>query len=112
MNSSNGKVQAVTDGTTTRQADQEKYSVGALRRKEAQGLIELTCESVHMTSQLAYQIHKAIYGDLDTTPLSELRERLFGALTCMETADHYLRMLEEALADIPRPVEDQGEPPF
>jgi hypothetical protein len=101
MTSSTPKIQAVTDGTTTGQTDRES-SVGALRRKEAKGLIELACDSVSMTHALTYEMHMSIYQDLDSTPLSELRERLFAALTCMETADHYLRMLDDVLADIPQ----------
>lgn len=110
MTSSTTKIQAVNDGTTTKKADSAEESIGKLRQREAVVLISLICDAISSTSKLTYSMHVSIYDDLDTVPVDQLRERLYAALTCMGTADHYLRMLDEALADIPAPQPD--EPPF
>jgi hypothetical protein len=115
MTSSTPKIQAVKNGTTTRQTEPAHQSVGDLRRTEAMALISLVCDSMSTTRDLAHVMHNCIYKELDTTPMDQVKERLYAALTCMETADHYLRMLDEVLADIPvqpHPDPYDGEAPF
>ncbi len=95
MNSSNGKVQAVTDGTT--ETRKREHPVSVLRRKEGRGLIEMACDAVHAVSQLTYEMHHVMYSEPGTVPVADLRVMQENALACMQSADHYLRMLDDVL---------------
>jgi hypothetical protein len=114
MTSSTPTIKAVPDGTTG--ADTTRDPVAELRRDEAQYLISLACRATSAADLVTSQMHAQIY-EPDGTPAAETQCLLLAVLTCMETAEHYLRMLDEVLADVPGsgappPLADPGEPPF
>jgi hypothetical protein len=93
MTSSTTTIKAVSDGTDTSPAKRE-YGVAVLREKESARLISLVNDALGETGQLTHEMHALIY-DADKTdvPGARLQEFLEEALTCLQTADHYLRML-------------------
>ena len=102
MTSSTPTIKAVTDGTSTGIKD----PVAELRHDEAQHLISMACDAVNATGEVLHEVHSHIYKPAGT-PAAETQRLLLAVLTCMETAEHYLRMLDEVLADVP----DSGAPP-
>jgi hypothetical protein len=92
-------INAASDGMITSKTEQ-KDPVACLRDEEARGLISVACDALRVTSDLAHQIHTHIYKP-DGNSAAEPQRKLLAALTCMETADHYLRMLDEVLAYVP-----------
>jgi hypothetical protein len=92
-------INAATDGmitSTTGPVD----PVANLRDEEARGLISLASDALHAALNLAHEIHTHIYKP-EVTSAAESQRKLLATLTCMETADHYLRMLDEVLAYVP-----------
>jgi hypothetical protein len=87
-------VKAATDGMIT--SAEVKDPVRELRRSEGCGLISLACDAMHAASDLARQMHTGIYKP-GTIPAAEVQRQLLAALTCLETAEHYLRMLDEVI---------------
>ena len=49
---------------------------------------------------MGYQLHKAIHGYEPGTSDARLEQLLCEALACLETADHYLRMLGSVLDEL------------
>ena len=73
--------------------------------------------------QVAHDLFDAIYDrDSSQSTAAQLQDRLCEALTCLETTDHYLRMLGSVLDERADTAgtstehdgdpEDPGEPPF
>ena len=123
MTSSTTRIQAVSDGTgAARRPAPRCEDLAALRDHEAKTLIALVCEANRTTSAVAHDMFDAIYDrDSNQSPAAQLQDRLCEALTCLETTDHYLRMLgsvlDERAETQDRPeqdgdLEDPGEPPF
>ncbi len=108
MTTSSTIVKAVSNGTTTEtKPARREHGVAVLRDKESKGLISLTCDALSQTSQVTHEMHGLIY-DLDAeVPGAQLQQQLEEALTCLQTADHYLRMLgsviDERTGDTPAP---------
>src|ERR1022692_3956514 len=93
MTSSTTTIKAVSDGTATEPAKRD-YGVAVLREKESARLISLVNDALNQTSLLASEMHSRIYSqDAPDVPDGQLQEFLEEALTCLQTADHYLRML-------------------
>jgi hypothetical protein len=121
MTSSTTTIKAVSDGTVKRPAPR-RQDLAALRDHEAKTLIALVCEANRTTSAVAHDMFDAIYDrDSNQSSAAQLQDRLCEALTCLETTDHYLRMLGSVLderADTEcqdqddGDPEDPGEPPF
>lgn len=115
MTSSTPTINAATDGmiTSTNAEPGTTDPVADLRTQEAHGLISLACDAVRATMDLAHEIHTHVYKP-DGTSAAESQRKLLAALTCIQTADHYLRMLDEVLADVPDPSSprdaDTGDP--
>jgi hypothetical protein len=101
---SSAPINAARDGMIASTTEHDD-PVARLRNEEAHGLISVACDALHATSDLVNQIHTHIYKP-DGTSTAEAQRKLLAALTCMETADHYLRLLDEVLAYVP----DTGDP--
>ena len=98
MTNSTTKIQAASNGGTTNEDENwRKHGVAALRFQESKGLISLAQEAMHETCDLGHDLHSAIYGDEPKLTDAQLEQLLCEALTCLETADHYLRMLGSVL---------------
>jgi hypothetical protein len=113
MTSSKPTIKAVPDGTTGADTSDP---VAELRRDEAQYLISMACRATSAADEVTSQMHTQIYQP-GGIPAAETQRLLLAVLTCMETADHYLRMLDEVLADVPGSgappqLADPDEPPF
>lgn len=93
MTSSTTTIKAVSDGTATEPVKGE-HGLAALRAKETRSLIGLACDAISETSRITNDLHGLIYemDDADA-PDARLQQSLEEALTCWQTADHYLRML-------------------
>ena len=65
----------------------------ALREREARELISLGTDALHEASNLGHDMHSVLYGDDATASYPQLQAQLTEALTCLETAEHYLFML-------------------
>ena len=121
MTSSTTTIKAVSDGTVKRPAPR-RQDLAALRDHEAKTLIALVCEANRTTSSVAHDMFDAIYDrDKNQSSATQLQDRLCEALTCLETTDHYLRMLgsvlDERAETQDRPEQngdpdDPGDPPF
>jgi hypothetical protein len=106
MTSSTDKTQAVTDGTTTTSEPRE-HGLSVLRRSESQGLIQIACDALWEANRMADQINRTLYSRTAASPPPlDVPGQLLEVLGCLETADHYLRMLDEVIdtADANTPV--------
>jgi hypothetical protein len=93
MTSSTTTIKAVKNGTAAEPAKRE-HGLAVLREKEARALISLACDALHETSNLGHEMHGLIYdADKADAPDARFQDFLEEALTCWQTADHYLRML-------------------
>jgi hypothetical protein len=99
--------------TETKPAKRD-YGIAVMRDKEVKALISLACDGMSETLGVAHEMHLVIY-DRDTTVNdAELQQQLDEALSCWQTADHYLRMLdsvfEERNGDSPVPWRPTDSP--
>ncbi len=105
----NNGTPAAASGTTTKNtANGRPRGIARLRDLEAQALISLACDAISAAGDAGHDLHTAIYrpeegGEADTGRV------LLDALACLETADHYLRMLDGIL--IPASPDDPGPEP-
>jgi hypothetical protein len=90
------------------------YGIAVMRDKEKKALISLACDCITETSRITHEMHGAIYDRDNKVNTVQLLQQLDEALSCWQTADHYLRMfdsvLEERDEDSPvalRPTESQ-----
>lgn len=104
---SNGTPAAASGTTTKNTANGRPRGIARLRDLEAQALISLACDAISAAGDAGHDLHTAIYrpenGEADTGRV------LLDALACLETADHYLRMLDGIL--IPASPDDPGPEP-
>ena len=97
MTSSNTTIKAVSDGTAT-EPEKRNYGLAVLRETESARLISLVNDALHQTSEVTHAMHGRIYKeDAADLPDAQLQKSLEEALTCLQTADHYLRMLSSVL---------------
>jgi hypothetical protein len=92
-------IKAARDGMITSETGPVD-PVAHLRGEEAKGLIGLASDALHAACNLTHDIHAHVYKP-DGNSAAESQRKLLATLTCMETAEHYLRMLDEVLADVP-----------
>lgn len=79
------------------------HGLAVLRQLEAQGLIRVVDHALYETQMLTHQLDKGLNRTPgEDLPAGDLQRILLEALSCLETADHYLRMLDGVL--------DPGEP--
>jgi hypothetical protein len=102
--------QEVGNGTSPEtQPTKKEHGLAVLREAESRALISIVCDSLHQSLQVAHQMHSFIYArdDAEVPDAQAQRQELEEALTCLQTADHYLRMLgdilDERAADSPAP---------
>ena len=106
MTSNSTKIQAAKDGgTTTDHTSAREHGLSVLRSIEAKSLISLAQDALNETYQLGHDMHSAIYGyephtSQPDTDAADTDQLLSEALTCLETADHYLRMLGSVLDEL------------
>jgi hypothetical protein len=108
MSSSTTKIQAVTDGTNGATPPRE-HGLAVLRSMESKALISLAQDALSQTHDVGYQLHKAIHGREPTASEAPLEQLLCEALACLETADHYLRMLGSVLDELTAPNSDPAD---
>jgi hypothetical protein len=102
MTSSTDKIQTANGGTTAKNPKPER-GLAALRRLEAQGLIRFVIDALFETQAVAFDIRDGIHPEPgQEVPAAQIQHHLLEALACLETADHYLRMLDGVI--------DTGEP--
>ena len=75
------------------------YGLAVMRDKETKSLISLACDGISETARLTHEMHKVIYDRSTTVTDAELQQQLDEALSCWQTADHYLRMLDSILEE-------------
>jgi hypothetical protein len=106
MTSSTAQKASNGASTETKPAKAEP-GIAVLRGKETRALISVACDGISETSQVAHEMHKLIYDRDAEVPDAQLQQQLEEALTCLQTADHYLRMLgsvlDERTGDSPAP---------
>ena len=93
------KIQAASDGrtTTTQAPARREHGVAVLRSIESKSLVTLAQDALNETYNVGHELHSAIYGYEPDLADADLEQMLCEALTCLETADHYLRMLSSVL---------------
>jgi hypothetical protein len=84
--------------TETKPAERD-YGIAVMRDKEMKALISLANDCISETSQVAHKIHGAIYDRNAKADSLQLQRQLDEALSCWQTADHYLRMLDSVLEE-------------
>jgi hypothetical protein len=108
---SNGTTPAAGSGTTTKNttnATGRPRGIARLRDLEAQALISLACDAISAAGDAGHDLHTAIYRP-ENSEATDTGRVLLDALACLETADHYLRMLDGIL--IPASPDDPGPEP-
>jgi hypothetical protein len=90
------------------------YGLAVMREKETKCLISLACDCISETARVTHEMHQVIYDRDSKVPDTELQLKLDEALSCWQTADHYLRMLssvlEERCGDSPVPWRPTDSP--
>lgn len=84
--------------TETEPAERD-YGIAAMRDKEMKALISLANDCLSETSQIAHKMHGVIYDRNAKADPAQLQQQLDEALSCLQTADHYLRMLDSVLEE-------------
>jgi hypothetical protein len=99
--------------TETKPAKRD-YGIAVMRDKETKALISLAADCISETSQVAHKMHGVIYDRNTKADSVQLLQQLDEALSCWQTADHYLRMLssvlEERDEDSPVPLRPTDAP--
>jgi hypothetical protein len=75
------------------------YGLAVMRDKEVKALISLASDCISETAQVTHKMHSAIYDRDTTVTAAELQQQLDEALSCWQTAEHYLRMLDSVIAE-------------
>jgi hypothetical protein len=78
---------------------QRDHGLAVMRDKEMKALISLACDCISEASQLSHEMHRVIYDRDNTINAVEVQQQLDEALSCWQTADHYLRMLDSVLEE-------------
>ena len=84
--------------TETKPAKRD-HGRAVMREKETKALIALACDCISETSQVTHEMHTVIYDRSTKVGGAELQQKLDEALSCWQTADHYLRMLDSVLEE-------------
>jgi hypothetical protein len=100
-------INAAPDGMIT--SATPAHGLTALRERESRSLISLANHAISAASDLGHDMHQAIYSTENTVSVADVQRQLLETLTCLETADHYLRMLDEVI--IPGPDEADCDKP-
>jgi hypothetical protein len=106
MTSSTPTTAAANGGTSTPDPKPE-HGLVTLRRREAQGLIQVVSDALYESERVASEIRTAVNAK-DGIPYATVQQQLLDALACVETADHYLRMLDEVID--PEPLSEEPIP--
>ena len=102
MTSSIIPVRSASDTTMTPERERPRDGLPALRDKEAHALISLGLDALREASNLGHDMHSVIYDtQIGTESYPALRDQLTEALTCLETAEHYLFMLGSVFEEHP-----------
>jgi hypothetical protein len=75
------------------------YGIAVMREKETKALISLACDCMSETARVTHEMHVVIYDRETKVNDAELQQQLDEALSCWQTADHYLRMLDSVLEE-------------
>jgi hypothetical protein len=93
---------------------QRDYGIAVMREKETKALISLACDCISETARVTHEMHQVIYDRNTKVSDAQLQQQLDEALSCWQTADHYLRMLdsifEERNGDSPVPWRPTDSP--
>ena len=90
---------ASNGSTTETKPAKREYGIAVMRDKEMKALISLATDCVSETFQVTHEMHKIIYDRDAKVNYAELQQQLDEALSCWQTADHYLRMLDSVLEE-------------
>jgi hypothetical protein len=101
MTSSTDKIQAANGGTTTSETEPE-YGLSVVRRREGQALSQIVSDALWEANSLAGNINRALRDQGGPVRPQDVPNKVLEVLACLETADHYLRMLDGVI--------DTGEP--
>jgi hypothetical protein len=94
MTSNITPITAATNGADTNaEPERPRHGLPALRAREGRELISLGMDALHEASNLGHDMHAVLYGDDAMASYPQLQAQLAEALTCLETAEHYLFML-------------------
>jgi hypothetical protein len=93
MTSNITPITAASNGDTATEPERPRHGLPALREREARELISLGTDALHEASQVGHDMHSVLYGDDAVASYPQLQAQLTEALTCLETAEHYLFML-------------------
>jgi len=74
------------------------HGLAVLRHKEGLGLISLACDALTETFDLAHEMHAQLYAK-DPADDRQVQQLTGEALTCLQTAEHYLLMLGSVLEE-------------
>jgi hypothetical protein len=75
------------------------YGIAVMREKETKALISLACDCISETARVTHEMHQVIYDRNTKVSDAQLQQQLDEALSCWQTADHYLRMLDSVLEE-------------
>jgi hypothetical protein len=90
----------VSNGAKTEtKPTQRDHGLAAMRDKEMKSLIDLACDCIRETSHVTHEMFGVIYDRDTTVNTADLQKQLDEALSCWQTADHYLRMLDSVLEE-------------
>jgi hypothetical protein len=88
-------IKAAKDGMIT--STKPEHGLTDLRERESRGLISLATDAISVASDVGHDMFQAIYDRAGTVSATDVQRQLLETLTCLETAEHYLRMLDEVI---------------
>ena len=74
------------------------HGLSVLRDKEGRGLISLACDALSETYDLAHDMHTQLYAS-DPADDRQVQQLMGEALSCLQSAEHYLLMLGSVLEE-------------
>jgi hypothetical protein len=101
------KTSTASNGSTAIESDKPEHGLTVLRTQETKGLISLACDALSQASNVAYDLHQAIYdhGEAAEGDSLDRQQLLNEALSCLRITEHYLLMLSSVFEEKEK---DQG----
>lgn len=106
MTSNTSNIPTTNGGSGTTSDETKPRGLTIVRRVEAECLTRIVLDTLWETSHLVSEMDQGVGPDTGKVAPERTQQLLLEALTCLETADHYLRMIDGVI-DTGEPLSDE-----
>jgi hypothetical protein len=106
MTSNTSNIPAATGGSGATSDDVKPRGLIVVRRSEGECLTRIVLDTLWETSHLVSEMDQGVGPEAGKVATERMQHLLLEALTCLETADKYLRMLDGVI-DTGEPLSDE-----